>query len=449
LRWLLAAAEEVMIVKGLIQGGSETNSHATLSFAAHLVSALVLILLLRAPPVSASPSEQGAAERVFRNSSGSVLVVEVNDERNAMQGSAVVYRSHPGMQLSGRSFAPVSIAITNAHVVGLKKDVTVVRDGRRWSAKVTFSDPELDLARLVITGIQFPAAEISKADVHVGSQVYAIGSPRGLENSLSSGLVSGFRVRESVRLVQTTAAISPGSSGGGLFDAGGALIGITTFKLAQSEGLNFAVSADHIAEVEDALAAAIAVHVQADTRKLSASAHAAMKSDDFFVWLRAARIGGGRLASAIGAAEGRVLKLPSGSQEQLQAFDEFTQLLDQTIDTFLARRVSVEATAPSALKSSDAQPRSPRINLLCVVRTRTGGRGVDIPVLLDLEAKTANGYPAEVSEHQVRWLQNDTWVVINRYAGTIAYYAAKDRELTKKGENFGDGRCEVAESRKF
>ena len=84
--------------------------------------------------------------------------------------------------------------------------------------------------------------------LQVGEAAYTLGSPVGLELTLSNGIVSGRRDEEQRHYVQTTAPISPGSSGGGLFDARGNLIGITTLALVGRErlnqSLNFAIPAD-------------------------------------------------------------------------------------------------------------------------------------------------------------------------------------------------------------
>jgi S1-C subfamily serine protease len=80
----------------------------------------------------------------------------------------------------------------------------------------------------------------------VGERVYAIGAPEGLELTISEGLVSGLREYENVRVIQTSAAISHGSSGGGLFDVNGRLIGITTFSLKEGQNLNFALPGEWI-----------------------------------------------------------------------------------------------------------------------------------------------------------------------------------------------------------
>jgi len=95
-----------------------------------------------------------------------------------------------------------------------------------------------------------PVARVAPlSSMKVGQRLYAIGAPQGLELSLSEGLVSGLRKDGDTTLIQTTAAISPGSSGGGLFDERGHLVGITTMFLKDSQALNFAVPAEMIALV--------------------------------------------------------------------------------------------------------------------------------------------------------------------------------------------------------
>jgi tetratricopeptide (TPR) repeat protein len=76
--------------------------------------------------------------------------------------------------------------------------------------------------------------------------VYAVGAPEGFELTLSEGLISSLRPFEGVQLIQTTAPISRGSSGGGLFDAQGRLIGITTFYVKEGQNLNFALPGEWV-----------------------------------------------------------------------------------------------------------------------------------------------------------------------------------------------------------
>jgi S1-C subfamily serine protease len=85
-------------------------------------------------------------------------------------------------------------------------------------------------------------------DIKVGERAITIGTPQGLELTIAEGIVSSKRTHEGARLVQTTAAISQGSSGGGLFDGQGHLLGITTFYLMGGQNLNFAVAGEDFAK---------------------------------------------------------------------------------------------------------------------------------------------------------------------------------------------------------
>ncbi len=82
------------------------------------------------------------------------------------------------------------------------------------------------------------------AAIDVGEEAYSIGTPEGYDLTMANGIVSGKRLRDGLRYLQTTASISHGSSGGGLFDSAGRLMGITTYYIADSQNLNFAIAAD-------------------------------------------------------------------------------------------------------------------------------------------------------------------------------------------------------------
>lgn len=80
--------------------------------------------------------------------------------------------------------------------------------------------------------------------IAVGEDAYSVGSPSGLELTIANGIVYGKRMIGGVLYLQTTTPISKGSSGGGLFDDMGRLIGITTFYVDGGQNLNFAIAAD-------------------------------------------------------------------------------------------------------------------------------------------------------------------------------------------------------------
>jgi hypothetical protein len=179
---------------------------------------------------------------LFDKLSPSVWTVSNYDGRSRVQsmGSAV-------------TIAPGRL-VTNCHVLEKGVSFTVDRENVSYGATVEFMDPERDLCQLKVAGFEAAPVEIADSrELKVGARVYAIGSPRGLEMTLSDGLISVLRRTEdgSLVLIQTSAPVSPGSSGGGLFDAAGRLIGITTFQRKDSQNLNFAVPSGLIGELPE------------------------------------------------------------------------------------------------------------------------------------------------------------------------------------------------------
>ena len=176
------------------------------------------------------------------------------DVFSAVSGSIVrVIASHasgdPVSQGSGVVVARGEV-ITNCHVTdpGVQVEVKVGND--TYPASVSLADHEFDLCRLAVSGLDAAPVTVAGAgDLQTGERVFAIGAPRGLELTISDGIVSSLRETASGRIIQTTAAVSPGSSGGGLFDAQARLVGIVTFQARDGQNLNFAVPADWIAQM--------------------------------------------------------------------------------------------------------------------------------------------------------------------------------------------------------
>ncbi len=174
-----------------------------------------------------------SAQQVFKRVSPSVMVVESLNARGAVVafGSGVV-------------IAPGCV-ITNRHVIEDGVSFRVVHSARKWPAQLMKVDPDHDLAELSVAGLDAPAVTVlDSSKLEVGETVFAIGAPEGLELTISEGLISGLRDFDKGRVIQTSAAISPGSSGGGLFDTQGRLVGITTFYLKEGQSLNFALPAE-------------------------------------------------------------------------------------------------------------------------------------------------------------------------------------------------------------
>ena len=137
--------------------------------------------------------------------------------------------------------------VTNKHAIG-GTSFRIRRGTKSWPASVGKLDETADLCllRADVPDVAEPLAIRSIDSLKIGERVFAVGAPYGLELSLSDGLIAGRRQDQGVTLVQTTAPISKGSSGGGLFDAQGELVGITTFYLSGAQNLNFAIAAERI-----------------------------------------------------------------------------------------------------------------------------------------------------------------------------------------------------------
>jgi S1-C subfamily serine protease len=191
-------------------------------------------------------------EQVFEKVSPSVWAVRALDaaERPFSLGSGVVIG--PGR------------VVTNCHVLARARSVQVRRENVTYEARLEHADAERDLCILSIASFNAPpVATVAMAELKVGQRVYAVGNPEKLALTLSEGLISGLRTEDpKLPPIQTSAAISQGSSGGGLFDAEGRLVGITTLivvgrsRIAQN--LNFALPAEWIGEVPERARAALA-----------------------------------------------------------------------------------------------------------------------------------------------------------------------------------------------
>ncbi|OUS11785.1 serine peptidase [Gammaproteobacteria bacterium 53_120_T64] len=151
--------------------------------------------------------------------------------------------------------------LTNHHVVGAAKQITVrLNDRREYDAKVIGLDPRSDLALLKVEESDLPMVHFAEPDkLKVGEWVVAIGSPFGLDYSASMGIVSAIgrsiptaRGEDYVPFIQTDVAINPGNSGGPLFNLAGEVVGINSqiyTRSGGSIGLSFAIPVSVALEV--------------------------------------------------------------------------------------------------------------------------------------------------------------------------------------------------------
>lgn len=188
-------------------------------------------------------------------------VVEVSTEMKQVSPIATEYVTEgagSGVIISGDGYI-----VTNHHVIDGASTITVTTaDGTEYTATLVGSDEETDLAVLKIeaTGLTY-ATFADSSNVKVGDSVIAIGNPLGeLGGTVTEGIVSALDREvtidgQTMTLLQTSAAVSPGNSGGGLFDSEGNLIGIVNAKSSGSdvEGLAFAIPSSTVQTVVEEL----------------------------------------------------------------------------------------------------------------------------------------------------------------------------------------------------
>jgi len=185
----------------------------------------------------AAAAQAEDAAQVFERVHGSVVTIETRDERGEpeSQGSGVVIASEQ--------------VVTNCHVVEDAETIQAIQRGKSSKASLLRRDAPRDLCLLNVPGLQAsPALLRLRGELRVGEAVYAVGNPLGLELSVSAGLVSALPAAGEPH-VYTNASLSPGSSGGGLFDAAGRLVGITTAIFHYGQNFNLALPADWVREL--------------------------------------------------------------------------------------------------------------------------------------------------------------------------------------------------------
>jgi serine protease Do len=188
-------------------------------------------------PLSSPAADGLAPELIFERAAPSVVTVYAADRFGKVlgQGSGVVV--HEGFVL------------TNCHVlkgadyVGLKTASAAV------TAELVEVRLDYDLCLMHAALLRAPPLRRGNAlDLRIGQRVFALGAPLGLELTFTEGLVSALRREQGYPLIQTSVAVSPGSSGGALLAPDGALVGIITFGAAEGQNLNFAMPIDLLDE---------------------------------------------------------------------------------------------------------------------------------------------------------------------------------------------------------
>ena len=173
------------------------------------------------------------ADKIFKENSKAVVVIETYNEKGEPigQGSGFIVRAD-------------GVIVTNYHVVSDAADIKVKAGKEVLNVEgLIYTDKENDLVMLKVKGKDLPAVKLGDIEkANVGEKVYVISSPQGFENTISDGILSGIReIAPGRKVLQITAPVSQGSSGGPVFDKNGEVIGIATFLIKEAQNLNFAM----------------------------------------------------------------------------------------------------------------------------------------------------------------------------------------------------------------
>lgn len=211
--------------------------------------ALVLIIVLASTQKGGSPDPNTSRSKVPPHTAGVLTIMSYDAMGNReTQGSGFILTSD-------------GLAATNYHVLdGASKATAECCSGRKFevsSIEGFDSDKDLVVFQLRELGEDGPLHDLpafpidTSGDVAVGERVIAIGSPQGLENTVSDGIISAIRSYKTTRYLQITAPISPGSSGGPVLNGSGQVIGVATMQAQEGQNLNFAVSSEHLKPLLD------------------------------------------------------------------------------------------------------------------------------------------------------------------------------------------------------
>lgn len=176
-----------------------------------------------------SPTHVLSPEEIYRTESAGMILLETYDDEGRKRGLG-----------SGFAVASDGTSVTNYHVIrGASRATVKFSNGTIGSvAGVEAYDQGRDLAVIQVTPAPSTVLEVGDSDkLQVGDKIVAVGSPLGLQNTMSEGIVSALRNG----VIQISAPISPGSSGGAVFDEHGKVVGISAAQMVAGQNLNFAI----------------------------------------------------------------------------------------------------------------------------------------------------------------------------------------------------------------
>jgi hypothetical protein len=210
---------------------------------ARILKGLVLTVLC-VVPLWPTFSQEVPASEIFKHAGPSVVLIQTYDDAGnvAGEGSGFVITS------DGR-------ILTNFHVIQHAKRATVrlANDDAYDKVYVMDVDRRKDIALLKIDAVNLVPLRLGNSSTsQIGEKVYTLGSPLGLQNTFSEGLLSGVRQLDGYKWFQLSAPISHGNSGGPVLSSSGDVIGIVVATVEEGQNLNFAIPIDYAAPMRSA-----------------------------------------------------------------------------------------------------------------------------------------------------------------------------------------------------
>ena len=199
-----------------------------------LVFLCVTFLLL----LGARSAQPQTVQKIAKKAFGSTVLLVIEDANGQP------------LSLGSGFFVRAGEIASNLHVVegGARGYAKLVGQKTNYELEgITAVDTKRDLVVLKISAANSPVLPLGNSDaVQVGESVYAVGNPQGLEGTFSQGIVSSIREVGTDKLLQITAPISPGSSGGPVLNARGEVIGVSVATFKGGQNLNFAIPSDYL-----------------------------------------------------------------------------------------------------------------------------------------------------------------------------------------------------------
>lgn len=329
---------------------------------------------------------------VYQKNSESIVLIDAKSSGGRQQGSGVAIRNGSNKKIGNTHVPSLTWVVTNAHVVKDAKYVDVIANGLTYKGEVVFRDEKIDVSFLYVdNAVIKPVNWSEKAkSVFPGDVVFALGAPKGLTKSITEGIVSAVRDVGGVNLIQTTAAISPGSSGGGLFSASGEILGITTFKILGGDSLNFAIDISRVKRMLDAYDAASLLKGQVDSEFLS------FFGDDFARWLY----------YSAGKTNGTVLEEFEYFKEKLFSekisFEEYFEKERDIISRYInyIDEIKSKSGQPSEKILEESQS---KLVLVCKIFSSEGSILGSKSFEVDFSKKSINGFPAKINSREMKY----------------------------------------------